>query len=307
MNKQQLLLDFVRLGRPLFLLGGFIFHGLGVAISLYQGASPNIPVILWGQLTITAIQLMTHYSNDYFDVVADKANLTPTRWSGGSRILAEERLPPSVALITAIISALTALSAAFFLTLFLQTGPLTLPLFILAMFLAWEYSAPPLRLHSRGLGAVTVALVVPILTPLVGYYLQVGQLATLPVFAAFPLACLQAAMIFVINFPDAAADKQVGKRTMVVRLGNVWAVRVYLGLLIVAYGSLPLLLAWGLPALAGWSVCLTLPLALWLAWCMVHSDRNDSTAWNDLGFWSVALLMMTAVLETVAFVRLALN
>ena len=29
---------FLRLGRPLFLLGGFLLHGLGVAMALYQGA-----------------------------------------------------------------------------------------------------------------------------------------------------------------------------------------------------------------------------------------------------------------------------
>ena len=32
------ILSFVRLGRPLFLAGGFVMHGLGVAAALYGGA-----------------------------------------------------------------------------------------------------------------------------------------------------------------------------------------------------------------------------------------------------------------------------
>ena len=47
---------------------------------------------------MTAAQLMTHYANDYFDLEADRANRTPTRWSGGSRVLPAGVLPPRVAL-----------------------------------------------------------------------------------------------------------------------------------------------------------------------------------------------------------------
>jgi hypothetical protein len=45
---------------------------------------------------------MTHYSNDYFDLAADRANFTPTRWSGGSRVLVQTTLPPRWALYLAL-------------------------------------------------------------------------------------------------------------------------------------------------------------------------------------------------------------
>ena len=72
------LLAFVLLGRPLFLVGGFVLHALGVAMALYGGAALNLAALLWGQIAISAIQWMTHYSNDYFDLDADRANPTPT-------------------------------------------------------------------------------------------------------------------------------------------------------------------------------------------------------------------------------------
>jgi 1,4-dihydroxy-2-naphthoate octaprenyltransferase len=170
----------VRLGRPLFLIGGFLFHALGVLMALYTGASVSVPTLLWGQVAITSIQLMTHYSNDYFDLKADQANLTPTQWSGGSRILVDGLLSPQVALATAVFLAVLASGAALLLGIVLQPGILTLSLLFLALLTAWSYSSPPLRLHSRGVGELTTALLVPGLTPLLGFYLHAGTLPLLP-------------------------------------------------------------------------------------------------------------------------------
>ncbi len=83
----RLLVAFVRLGRPQFLVGGFVLYGLGAALAKAGGAPFDRALYAWGQVVVTLTQLMTHYANDYFDLEADRANLTPTRWSGGSRVL----------------------------------------------------------------------------------------------------------------------------------------------------------------------------------------------------------------------------
>src|SRR6478752_5666224 len=93
------LVAFVRLGRPLFLGGGFILFGLGAAIAHLAGHAIDLGRYALGQATVTAFQLMTHYANDYFDYAADRANATPTRWSGGSRVLPNAELPRHVALV----------------------------------------------------------------------------------------------------------------------------------------------------------------------------------------------------------------
>lgn len=301
------LIDFIRLGRPLFLVGGFVFHALGVSMALYRGTTLFLPALVGGQVAITAIQLMTHYSNDYFDLAADRANQTPTRWSGGSRILADGRIEARVALVTAVSFAGVALLATAVLARLVQPGGWVAGLLLLALFLAWEYSAPPLRLHSRGLGEVTVGLIVPVLTPLVGYSLQAGRPALLPLLAVFPLACFQISMILVINVPDAGGDRQGGKRTLVLRLGPPRAMNLGLALLLLAYLSLPLLVAAGLPAAAAGACLLPLPLALWHGWRLWHGRWRRPANWNSLGFWSIGLLMGTAVCETVAFLWLALH
>lgn len=296
---------FMRLGRPLFLIGGVVLHALGVAVALYNGATLNLGALLWGQVAITAVQWMTHYSNDYFDLHADSANETPTNWSGGSRVLTDGLMAPRLALITALAMAGAALFAAGVLAFVIGTAPLTMPLILLALLLAWFYSAPPLRLHSSGFGEITTTLLVAGLTPTIGFYLQHGQLEPIILLAIFPIMCLQFCMLLSVAFPDAVADRMVGKWTLIVRFGLQGAARVYVMLLGAAYVSLPVLVALGLPTLVALAVGLMSPLALWLAWCVHRGDYANPERWNNLAFFSIGLLTATAAVEALIFVLMS--
>jgi 1,4-dihydroxy-2-naphthoate octaprenyltransferase len=288
------------MGRPEFLAGGLLLHGLGVAMAQSTDAPLNLAALLWGQVAITSIQLMTHYSNDYFDLPADLANPTPTQWSGGSRVLPKGLLEPRVALYLALALAASALGAALALALIVRSGAWTLLLVVLALVLAWAYSAPPLRLHSRGLGELTTALLVAGMTPLVGFYLQTGRVG-LPLLGVLPLCCLQFVMLLTIEFPDAVGDAAAGKRTLVVRLGAATAARLLVLVLLAAYAILPLLVALGLPLHVAAGAAVTAPLAAWQGWRVRHGAWADPACWNSLGFWAIALLMGTATAELVAF------
>ncbi len=295
---------FLRLARPLFLAAGFLFYALGVAIAVREGAALRWPAIALGQLAVTAIQLMTHFSNDYFDLEADRHNRTPTRWSGGSRVLVAGLLPPRVAVWAALVCAAVGLLAALALALVARPAAWSVSLILLALFVAWEYSAPPLRLHSRGLGEAAVALVIPVLTPLVGYTVLVGRPGPVPLLASVPVVCLQTAMILMINYPDAAGDRQAGKRTLVLRLGPERAARLHRALVAAAYFSTPFLLWAGLPWPVVAAVWLPLPLALWLAWRMRRGAWRDRAQWSGLAFWSIGLLMATAAFQLAAWLWL---
>jgi 1,4-dihydroxy-2-naphthoate octaprenyltransferase len=295
---------FIRLGRFPFLVGGFILHGLGVAAALYSGAVLDVQALVWGQVAITATQLMTHYANDYFDLAADRANTTPTYWSGGSRVLPDSGLAPRMALITALALVLLAVVATLVLALVVRPGLLTFALLLIALALAWFYSAPPLQLHSRGIGEFTTALLVPGLTPLLGYYLQTGTLTPLPILVVIPLCCLQFAMLLAIEFPDELGDRAVGKNTLLVRIGAMRAARLYILTLTVAYLLLPVLVMAGLPFAVGIAAGATLPLAVWQGWRVQRGAWADPAQWNRLAFWSIVLLMGTAAAELAAFVGL---
>jgi len=299
---------FIKLGRPKFLVGGFVFYGLGAALAVAAGAPFDAARFAWGQLVVTAAQLMTHYANDFFDLEADRANRTPTRWSGGSRVLPEGGLPPAVALGAALVLGLIALGAGLALALRTPGLPLLFPIALVMTTLAWAYSAPPLRLAARGLGELTTAAVVTLCVPLLGYYLQAGEVHP-RIFAASLLPCvLQFAMLLAIELPDAAGDAITGKRTLVVRLGAVAGARLYAAVTIAGFGALPLLAAQSaLPPRVAIAPIALAPIAIWQAARVVRGGYADQTRWESVAFWSVGLLVGSASAALVAALTLALR
>ena len=113
------------------------------------------------------LQLMTHYANDYFDYEAARRMATYAL-VGGSRVLVSGELSRAgcVARRADRWRHRSARSAG---TAMRNPNHFSAVLLLCGMqVLAWSYSGPPLRLHSRGLGEPTTALVVPLLTPLAG-------------------------------------------------------------------------------------------------------------------------------------------
>jgi 1,4-dihydroxy-2-naphthoate octaprenyltransferase len=299
---------FVRLGRYVFLGGGIVFYWLGAAIAHYLGIPINWTVYVWGQAIVTATQLMVHYANDYFDLTADLANSTPTRWSGGSRVLPAGELPPKVALVAALCLGAFAMIASGLLAVVLRPGPAALTLLLLGIVLSWFYSAPPVRLLSRGMGELSAALVVAVLTPLVAFTLQAGRLEPLPFLAMLPLFCLQVNMLIGVAMPDLEGDAAAGKRTLVVRVGRRQAAGYYALLVVLAYLSLPLLVRAGLPLLVAAALAPGLPVGLWISWRMWQCATISLPCpnWSTLELLTIALLVGSAILEGAAFLALSI-
>ncbi len=293
-------LALIRLGRPLFLGGGFLLFALGAAIAAAHGHPIDVTRYVLGQLAVTAFQLMTHYANDYFDYDADRANTTPTKWSGGSRVLANDELPRRIALVAALVLAAIGLATSGVLAL--DAPAWTLPTLLAMLVLAWEYSAPPLRLCASGAGELDTALVVTGLVPWLGFYLHAPDLLGLQtlLLAIVPLALLQIAMLLAIEFPDAAGDEATGKRTLVVRLGPARAARLYVAITLAAFAWLPLAAWLGLPGRVALAAAIPLPVALWRVYRI--AEHRERAAYERLTFSAVFLLVATSVCELAAFV-----
>ena len=288
------LIAFIKLGRLKFLGGGFILYALGAAIAAAAGHAIDVSRYLLGQGAVTAFQLMTHYANDYFDYDADIANATPTAWSGGSRVLPDGGLPRSAALGGAAVFA--AIGSALTLVIAMRgAGALAVPSLALTLVLAWSYSAPPLRLCARGLGELDTAIVVTVLVPWLGFYLQAPDLrggAQLAL-TLVPLVALQFAMLLAIEFPDAAGDAATGKRTLVVQLGARTAAQLYAAITAAAF-VWPFLAtaAFGLPVRVALGLAVPAPIAIWRIRRL--ADHADPGAYERLTFFAVFLVGVTS-------------
>ncbi len=296
---------FLRLGRPYFLVAGFVMHGVGVCAAIYAGATLDWNAVGLGQLAITATQWMVHYANDYFDLPADRQNLTPTFWSGGSQVLPRRQLRPQVAYVAALALAGISCAAILAMSVTVRARPVAPFLAMLALFLSWGYSAPPFRWHSRGFGELVTAFVVAVLTPVLGFYLQTGYVPTWLLTIIWPLFSLQFCFQLSVNFPDLASDTRSGKRTLVVR-DTRFAIWAYLLALTGAYAGGLSMLASGLPILVVVAVFVPLPAALWLWLEVRRGGLLRGARWTAINTLNVALVMVTALAEAGALLSVGL-
>jgi 1,4-dihydroxy-2-naphthoate octaprenyltransferase len=282
------------MGRFRFLAGGLVVYAIGAVLGA-RGHRVDARAYLLGQAAVTAIQLMTHYVNDYFDLDADRANRTPTRWSGGSRVLPRGELTPRVALEAGVALGGVALLLIVWIVLGAETSKGTALLLVAALLLSWQYSAPPLQLHARALGPLTAACVVGGLTPLVGFGMQAPEWALAPLLAVVPLMMAQFAMIVVLDVPDMVGDAKVGKETIVVRLGRARSTMLAATVVLGTYAVTPLLGALGLEPRLSWGVLVSLPCGGWLVWTLLFGRwRRD----GDFGPLTWRAVLWFAMLST---------
>lgn len=276
-------------------------HGLGVAAALYAGATLDLAALLLGQAVISSTQWMVHYANDYFDVVADRLNPVSTFWSGGSRVLENGELPPRLAYRTAIVLAVVACVAAAALVFLAHAGTATLVLAGVALFLSWTYSAPPLRWLSTGFGEAITALVVAVLTPMLGFYLQASYIPPWFFLVVWPAFCFQLAFQLCVAFPDEGGDTLARKRTLVVRNPTL-ARNLYIASTAGAYLAVPAMVIAGLPVAVAGALLASAPIAVWLLRRATRGGLREPQFWAANEWGNVLLLALGITAEAAAFV-----
>jgi 1,4-dihydroxy-2-naphthoate octaprenyltransferase len=141
---------------------------------------------------------------------------------------------------------------------------------------------------------------VTLLVPWLGFVLQKGTIAPALPLAVISPCVFQFAMLLAIEFPDAAGDAATGKRTLVVRFGGHNAARLYVAVVSLSYLALPLWVHLGLQPRIAIATAAVAPLAAWQVTRVAGGAWREPERWESLGFWSVALLITTALVEIAA-------
>jgi 1,4-dihydroxy-2-naphthoate octaprenyltransferase len=297
---RQLLL-FIRLSRPIFLLGGALLYGLGIAIARYLGRPIDLTTYLLGQATVTFIQLMTHYLNEYFNSELDRNNEARTIFTGGSDVLGADGLPRSAALYAAAFS--LALVACMVLLLILNTEVpfLGWTMMILIFLGAFFYNMPPLSLMTSGFGEITTSFVVAGLLPAFAYTLQTGELHRFLIMSTTPLIALHFAMLLVFELPDYALDSKYEKRNLLVRAGWSIAMRLHDYAIVFAVISFVVAFFLGLPGRIVGGTLIAVPLAIAQIWQMDRIRQGYPVKWQTIIYGAVALFTLTTYFELIGF------
>ena len=235
---------------------------IGIVIAASHGAFDAVTAILT-VIGAAFVQLGLNVANDVFDTTqgADDANVTPTQFSGGSRViqygLVSLRQMATLATVFYLIAGAIGL-----LLLALRGSPALLIIGVAGFIISLAYTAPPLRLVYRGLGEIAVAIGFGPLMLLGAYVVQTrGALAWEPFVASIPIALLVALILYVNEIPDRRGDARAGKRTLPVRFSRSAIVRGYDVSVVLAYGTVVVGVLLGVLPVPALVVLLTIPLA----------------------------------------------
>ncbi len=256
--------------RPAFLtitLGGVLLGMAHAAPAMAQA---------WPQaLLATVLALLAHAAVNVINDVADHHNGTDAAntarvfpFTGGSRFIQNGVLDASqMALLAQALTAAVILGGC---VLVWHGGIWLLGIGFIGVSLGWAYSAPPLRLNSRGLGELTV-LTCFLLLPQGMQVVLSGRPDGGLVWLSLPFALLTTAILYINQFPDREADALAGKRHWVVRLSLAAAVAGYGLLILLAYACLMVAVALGKLPSACLAALLTAPLSVF-ALVRLHRD-----------------------------------
>lgn len=221
-------------------LANLLPFALGTVLAWWQAGA-----IDWSIFGISLVGLFlltdgTYVSNEYFDYENDRANFdriggddkVGITTTGGTRVLVKGLIPRRQALLFSVVCFAAAIPFGLWLQLGRHTGPLTIPLGALGIFIGWFYTAPPIRAAYRGLGELFIAIGQGLVI-FAAYYVQQGfswmpLLVSLPWFVALP------ALKLLREFPDFDADESTGKRGLAVVLGRERAATLYGAMVLVA-------------------------------------------------------------------------
>lgn len=194
---------------------------LGQALALAGGAKFSVVSCVVVHLFGLFDHLFIVFANDVADEAGDRRNTTPSPFSGGSRVLPDGRLVARQLVVAAAVMALAMVGVAAYGELALaRRGMMAGSAIAIVLLLAYSYGP---KLAYRGGGEVLQGLGCGVVLPAVGYVAQMGTIEGVPWAALVPVAILGVASNIATALPDAAADREVGKRTWPVRVGLVAA------------------------------------------------------------------------------------
>ncbi|GAA4373166.1 1,4-dihydroxy-2-naphthoate polyprenyltransferase [Paeniglutamicibacter cryotolerans] len=211
------------------------------------------------------LQIGVNYSNDYSDGIrgTDDVRVGPLRLTGSKLAKAEHVRNAAFACFGA--------AALAGVTLLWLSGTWWLLLVgVAAVFAAWGYTGGKKPYGYRGLGEVFVFLFFGPVATLGTTYTQVLQISWPALLGALGTGLIATALLMANNVRDIPTDKEVGKLTLAVRLGDARARASYPVMLGVAV-LLPLLLLPTRP----WALLVLLCLPLCIAPCRTMLRNHE--------------------------------
>lgn len=206
---------FVEAARPRTLPAAFAPVIVGTAAA----ATPIVDVS-WLSVTLAftvalSLQVAVNYANDYFD---GTRGIDTNERLGPRRAVASGLIAPHQMRRAMLVALLIGAAAGSVLAV--RVGVELFAVGGMAVLAAVGYSGGKRPYASRGLGEVMVFIFFGLTATIGSAYVQDGTVTLLPALAAIPVGFFAVALIVVNNLRDIPTDREVGKRTLAVTLGD---------------------------------------------------------------------------------------
>ncbi|HKJ55909.1 MAG TPA: 1,4-dihydroxy-2-naphthoate polyprenyltransferase [Nitriliruptoraceae bacterium] len=201
-----------------------------LAWSRGEGPAPSLVRFVLAGLVALLLQVAVNFANDYFDGVGgiDTADRVGPLRGVGSGLIA-----PSVMKRAMVVT--LAAAAVVGLGLAALAGWELLLVGVLALVATLGYSGGPRPYASAGLGEVVVFVFFGLVATAGSAYVQDEALAALPLVLSVAMGLFATAMLVVNNLRDIPTDREVGKVTLAVRLGDAHTRTLWLAMVVGAY------------------------------------------------------------------------
>ena len=214
-----------------FLLASVIAVSLGLSVTWWNSGTIDIFQAALTMGGVIALHASVDLLNDYWDFKRGIDTRTKrTGMSGGTGVLPEGLLKPkSVYNVGILFLVAGGLIGGYFVVLH---GVVIGVILAFAIMSIYFYST---KIVNWGLAEVFVA-VKGTLIVMGTYYIQNSELTDVVVLSGIVVGVLSSLVLFVTSFPDHDADKEKGRRTLVILAGRQKAVSIFYIFPIISYG-----------------------------------------------------------------------
>ena len=215
---------------------------VGTAAAWDGGAGDGGGVVWWrfllAMVVSLALQVGVNYANDYSDGVrgTDDDRVGPLRLVGSG--LVEPRAVKAAAFASFAVAAVAGLALA------IVTSWWLVAVGVASILAAWFYTGGSNPYGYLGLGELFVFVFFGLVASVGSTFVQTERVDGWPILVAVPVGLLATALLVANNLRDIPNDRDSGKHTLAVRLGDTRTRWMYLAILVVA-GILVLVTAIG--------------------------------------------------------------
>lgn len=247
----------LRVIRIRFLLASIIAIAVGLSLHWWQSGTIDIFHALVTVAGVMALHASVDLLNDYWDFRRGIDTVTRrTKFSGGTGVLPEGLLKPSSVYRAGIFCLITgSLIGSYFVVV---NGWVIAVLLGFAIISIYFYST---RIVDSGLAEIFVAIKGTMIV-LGTFFIQSQSLAAESVFAGIIVGVLSSLVLFIVSFPDHDADKQKGRKTLVIAAGKKNASYLYWVFPGISYSLIIAAVFMGLFPMVSLITLLSLPLVI---------------------------------------------